>query len=174
MAYFRVKNIKNKKGKIYPYAYLVENKWKGNKKKGKGARQKVKAYLGRVYAYNIADDADFFSFHQIDDINEYIKNREMRGIIRDLIEWEFSRHNVDSVFFNRDNLKINYKTKDVAIKMNEGYLCNYTLSKLINFKIRDGEEVGFELAKTFVDAGLDVPKELFIKLFEKITNDMNY
>lgn len=41
--FIRIKNIKAKNGDIYPYYYLVENMWTP-----KGARQKVKAYLGRV------------------------------------------------------------------------------------------------------------------------------
>jgi len=89
-----------------------------------------------------------------------------------LIEWEIHKHDIHPSFFNADNFKINYKGKDVAIKINEGYMCNHTLSKLINFKINEDEEVGYSLAKVFVDAGINVPKELFVKIFEKITQSI--
>jgi hypothetical protein len=170
MAFFRIKKIKNKQGKIYSYAYLVENKWKGSKKTGKQAKQKVKAYLGKVFKFSQVNEKEFNSYHQIEDTSNYLKQREMRGIVRDLIEWEIHKHDIHPSFFNADNFKINYKGKDVAIKINEGYMCNHTLSKLINFKINEDEEVGYSLAKVFVDAGINVPKELFVKIFEKITN----
>ena len=75
--------------------------------------------------------------------------------------------------FGIDAIAAHYKlikdSKKVAIKINEGYLCNYTLSRLINFKIKEDEEVGLVLAKVFVDAGINIPKDLFVKVFEKIT-----
>ena len=66
--YLRTKAIRNKKtGTIYRYAYAVENKWRRKKGGGKGAKQKVKHYLGKVYSFSLAQDTDFFPFIGIGD-----------------------------------------------------------------------------------------------------------
>ena len=62
MAFFRVKKIKDK-----DYAYIVENEWKPTAKsvgtlrgtKPRGSRQKVKGYLGRLYRFELKNNADF-------------------------------------------------------------------------------------------------------------------
>ena len=56
MAFLRVKNVNGQK-----YAYLVENKWykRGHKGKGRGPRQKVMRYLGRVYSFDKAQNRKF-------------------------------------------------------------------------------------------------------------------
>ena len=59
--------------------------------------------------------------------------------------------------------------KNIAIKNNEGFLCNHTIKKVFNFKpSEDEKETMFGFAKVFVDAGIKVPKETFVKLFEKL------
>ena len=74
MVYIRIKKIK-KKGREYRYAYLVENRWKKRVRKGskKGARQKVKGYLGKVHDFSRVDDKDFISHFSVDDVKEQRK-----------------------------------------------------------------------------------------------------
>jgi len=113
MAFLRVKKINNAK-----YLYLVGNKWykRKAKGKGKGPRQKVIKYLGKVYSFEKANNSDFHYFKNINNIEEYIKNNEKSSIIRDLVEWELFRHHInkDEFGIDFDNKKILKGKKDVA------------------------------------------------------------
>jgi len=164
--FLRIKKIDGKE-----YAYIVQNKWKknptGNGKKG--ARQKVKGYLGRVFSFSRLNNAGFFESLSITDIEKYIKEKSKGQMISDLVFWEMKRHGVskESIEFEKSSIKRD--NKPCCIKINEGMLCGYTLSNLFNFKLESDErEEGFRLAKAFVDAGIEVPKELFIGMYEKI------
>lgn len=172
MAFLRIKNINGQ-----DYAYVVENSWL------KGSRQKVKAYLGRVYRFDIKNDKDFLSFIGISDIEGYIKNNEIKKIVVDLIQWEVFKHEIDKNEFNVDieNRKIQRKNKDICIKINDGIFCSKTLSNLLDFKVEVKEEgkennrediVGYKLAKAFVEAGINVPQEVFVGLFEKMIKQL--
>ena len=172
MVFLRIKKIKDKN-----YAYLVENSWIGN-----SSRQKVKRYIGRVYKFDLKNNVEFESFFNINSIEEYIKNNENKKIIKDLIKWEFFKNDIDDKKFNIDFEKIEIKNneKNACIKINEGYLCSHTLANILNLKrlhedetkseIDDetDDETGFRLAKSFVDAGIKIPQEVFIGIFEKI------
>lgn len=161
--------IRTKKVKGYEYAYLVQNKWKAKGDK-KGARQRVKKYLGRVLSYNIENNYSFFEFIGIRDTNLYLENKDYEQVLKDLIAWEFGRHEIkDDVLIYCDRGKVVKNGKEVCIKMNEGVLCSYTLKKLAFFDGKGSEpEVGKRLAKAFVEAGIDVPQEVFIGMFEKV------
>ena len=169
MSFIRTKKIR-KNGKEYSCAYLVENRWRKRLKGGKkGSRQKVKGYLGRIYEYSKVKDKDFFEHHSIEDVKGYV-DKGYNQVIRDLIEWELHKHNVNKEDFliDFDRKKVDRNNKKAAIMMNEGFLCEHTLRNLMNFKI-EGEEIGYKFAKVFVEAGIDVPEELFVKVFEKLT-----
>jgi len=170
--FIRVKNIKNKKGKVYPYAYLVDNKWykRGNKEKGRGSRQKVKKYLGRVYSFSKENDGGFFEHLKIENIKGYVK-KDKNKIINDMVEWEFFRHNIDKdeFFVDFSNKKVLRCDKEVSLKLNEGLLNSYTLGRLLRFRFTGEErEDGFKMAKYFVEAGIEVPKEVFVGIFDKV------
>ena len=160
MSFIRVKKINGK-----AYAYLVENKWykRGFKGKGKGPRQKVSMYLGRVHYFNKGQDIDFFSFKKIENLGEYLKNNARGKIIRELVEWELFRHNIDKSQFAIDlnNKKIMANNREISLKMNEGFLNSFTLARLFNMRSNDG----YYLAKCFVEAGIEVPKEVFVGMF---------
>ena len=164
MAFIRVKKIDGKE-----YAYLVENRWykRRHKGKNKGPRQKVSRYLGRVYKFNKEKDIDFYSFKKINDLEQYLKNNSnnKNNVFRDLIEWELFRHNINKEDFTIDfsNKKIlNNKTnKEVSLRMNDGFLNGFTLNRIFNLNSRDS----YYLAKAFVEAGIEVPKEVFVGLF---------
>ena len=162
MAFIRTKKIGGKE-----YAYLVENRWYKRKHKGKnkGPRQRVNKYLGRVYSFNKTENIDFFTFKKIKSLELYLKNNfnNKNNVFRDLIEWELFRHNINKEEFAIDfsNRKIMKGNKEVSLRMNEGFLNSFTLARLFNLKSGDS----YYLAKCFVEAGIEVPKEVFVGVF---------
>lgn len=134
--FIRTKKIKNKE-----YAYLVENKWTK-----KGSRQKVKKYLGKI----IKAKRILQNNYLIDDQKTY------QTIINELIKYEL------------DNHKIKNNTSSV-IAMNEGFLCKETITKLLHLKNEKKQRIdkeGEKLANSLLEAGLQLKKEEFSKLFE--------
>lgn len=165
MAFIRTKKIKGAE-----YAYIVENSWR---KRGKKVKQKSKKYLGKVYRFE-AQDIDFAEFHSIHDELDYVQNNTKERIIFDLVAWELAKHgfkkeggklvNGECVFANKKI--VNLKGNKIALGFNEGYMSNYGISKLLHFQA-DVEEDAYDLAKLFVEAGFDVPKEIFVGIFSK-------
>lgn len=161
MTFFRIKKIKGRE-----YAYIVENEWKR-----RGSRQKVKEYIGRAYAFELTNNVDFKHFHKIEDMQEYIGSSEKNKIINDLVEWEFFKFGVknEEFFIDVINAKVQKKKKNVALRLNDGCMCGNTLKSLIEFKSEGDEKSdGYRLARAFVEAGINVPQEIFIVLFGKL------
>lgn len=161
MAFFRIKKIKGKE-----YAYIVENVWKR-----KSSIQKVKAYLGRVYRFGLMNNVDLTQFLKTTSVEDYINNNSKNKIINDLIEWEFFKHDISKQEFSLDlnNMKIQKYKKNIAISINEGFMCNVTLKNLLEFKPEGDEETdGYRFARAFVEAGVKIPQEVFIGLFGKL------
>lgn len=159
--FFRIKKIAGNE-----YAYIVENKWKK-----KSSRQKVRDYIGKVYRFNLVNDADFQQFAKFSSIEEYMKNNENNGIINDLIGWEFFKFGINKKEFSVDLNKsaVIRSKKNVALHINEGFMCDHTLRNLTEFKITGDEESdGFRLARAFVETGIKVPKEIFVGFFNKL------
>lgn len=154
MAFIRIKKIKG-----YEYAYLVENVWR---KRKKGARQKVKQFLGRIHKPELKGDMEFSKE------DEYVKNNSFRQIVKDLVEYELLKHGSKDFIIDFDKGLVLRNDRKVALQMNEGFLCNYTLKNLMNFKL-GGDEAGYDLANAFVEAGIKVPQDLFVKIFEKLS-----
>ena len=161
MGFIRTKKINGKE-----YAYLVKNKWykRKVKDKGKGPRQRVAKYLGRVYNFDKVNDVDFYNFKKINDLGKYLENNKNK-VFRDLVEWELFRHNIDNkeFFIDFDNKKIMKSDKEVSLRMNEGFLNSFTLGRLFGLRSDDS----YYLAKCFVEAGIEVPKEVFVGIFGK-------
>jgi hypothetical protein len=183
MSFIRIKEIGKRGGKKYRYAYLVSNKWKKSISGGKrGSRQKVSKYLGRVVCFEKQKDIGFFEYilKNEKDISRYLEKTK-KDIVEDLVKYELFLRGfvvgVDSitkegVCFEMQNHKFICESgceDKAAIEMNEGFLCNHTLTELINFRACDDDEhvVGIKLAKCFLEAGLNVPKEVFIAYFNK-------
>lgn len=185
MVYIRLKKIR-KKGKEYRYAYLVENRWRKRVRKGskRGARQKVKGYLGKVHEFSRVDDKEFMSHFSVQDIRGYFDEHGMEKIVRDLVRLELLNHGFkeNGDFYANENLAVyisdrgffikNFKEekdRKIVIAMNEGFLCKETFDKLINFNARgDEREVGLELGNALLEVGLRVPKEVFVEMFERV------
>lgn len=160
MSFIRTKKINSKE-----YAYLVENKWYKRRVKGKGlgSRQKVSKYFGRVYSFNKTENINFLTFKKIEDLEQYLKNNDKSKIIKGLVEWELFRHSIDKEEFAIDftNKRLVKGNKEVSLRMNEGFLNSFTLNRL--FGLRSGDS--YYLAKCFVEAGVEIPKEVFVGVF---------
>ncbi len=173
MVFFRIKKIKGKE-----YAYIVENKWKRTPKsvhalrgvKPQGSRQKVKGYIGRVYRFNLKNTIDFLQFKKIEKVEKYVIEKDFKEIIRDLTEWELFRHDIDKSKFTIDlnDSNVQHGTKNVVIMMNEGFFCKYTVNNLFNFKPNNDDSDGYRFARTFVEAGIKVPQDIFVGIFGKL------
>ena len=184
MAYVRVKRIK-KNGKEYSYAYLVENRWKKRVGAGskKGARQKVKGYLGKVHSFPKALNKELISHFAISDVKSYVSEKGVNEIVKDLARLELVNHGFaeNGDFYSNADLAVymgndffikrlsDESDRKIVIAMNEGYFCKETFEKLLNFKASGNEkEVGLALANAILGAGLSVPKEVFVEMFNKV------
>jgi hypothetical protein len=184
MTFIRVKEIGKKHGIKYKYAYLVENKWRKRIKGGKkGSRQRVSKYLGKVVKLNKEKDISFFNFLKLSDINSYLEKSKAE-IIDDLIRYELFLHGFEekegimlknelSLGFDikrKRFVNANGKPENTVIEINEGFLCEHTILKLLDFKKIDDDDhyTGIGLAKAFLEAGLKVPEEIFVGYFNKI------
>ncbi|MEM3127181.1 MAG: hypothetical protein QW331_03895 [Candidatus Woesearchaeota archaeon] len=161
MAFVRKKKIKGKE-----YAYLVENKWTE-----KGSRQKVKAYLGKVLMFPQVKNLELKESEKKD---EFIKN---------LVEWELLKHGFEKqgnlfvqnnvkVLFENNKLKLDDSDVEPAFAFNEGYLCNYFLDQLFSLKLEKKDKqkpkTMMKVAKLFVNSGINIPQEAFIKFYDAI------
>jgi len=162
MSFIRAKKIKE-----HFYAYLVENSWK---KKKQGSRQKVKAYLGRIISLAPKETTPF---------TESLETKKFTEAVKSVIRWQLNAYGFipkEEKLISQDNIIVDFQQKtvkqnnaNVALKINEGYLCSYTLHRLFEFEAEGyEEEVGLQLAEVIVGAGLKVEKQLFVQLFEKI------
>ena len=160
MVFVRIKKIKGKE-----YTYVVENEWKS-----RGSRQKVKGYLGKAHRFDLKNDVDFRQFIKVDSVKNYIEGNGSSKIINDLVEWELFRFNVDKSVFLIDfgSKKIQKGKKDAVLLINEGFLCSLTLTNLLEFKLLDERTDSYRFARVFVEAGIKVPHEVFVDLFEKL------
>ncbi|MBI2646850.1 hypothetical protein HYW99_00045 [Candidatus Woesearchaeota archaeon] len=155
--FIRIKKIKGKE-----YAYEVKNEWTR-----KRSRQKVISYIGRVYRFNLKNDVDFLEFERIPNIDDYFSQNSKAKIINDLIKWELYRFDINRKEFliEIENMHVKKDTKNVALLINEGFLCNVTLKNLLEFKLKGDETDAYRFAKCFIEAGIKVPKEIFIGIF---------
>ena len=151
MSFLRVKKIKG-----HDYAYLVQNRWTS-----KGPRQEVKKYLGRVH---------------------YLKGRGHQTLrfsggkkefLVGLVEYELDRIRgglkKEKVLFDSKKMGFVKGKKKCVLGLNKGFMCDFTLKRVLNFKKSEDIEVdSVKLAKFFIEAGFEVPKEAFIGYFERL------
>ena len=164
MTFIRIKQIKNKSGKSYPYAYVVENRWKGKK-----VVQKVSKYLGRVYEFERGGIKDLTAFLKTS-LESYTGSAKNQDILADLVSWTLEGHGFrkEGEWFCRDNLKVSPASGEVLAKkrpavlhLGDGFLCKHTIMRLKRFRRTGDEEKDiFRLAVYFVESGIKVPKEI--------------
>ena len=159
MSFVRVKKIKGNR-----YAYLVENTWQG-----RGSRQHVKAYLGKVLTPEASSSVS------APDISD--KNFEDSVIT--LAAWTLTNHGFangnglhvrEEVNVDLGAKSVKRKTKAAVLELNEGFMCSHTLKQLLDFQGEGSheEEVGQRLAGQLLEAGISVSHETFVELFKKI------
>lgn len=158
--FIRIKKIKEKH-----YAYHVQNRRVYGK-----VKQKVKEYLGKAYISKKTNNISFFEFVK-SDASSYHQGKSYKEIIEDLIRWELFKNNLNEIQVNTKRYSVSQENQNVVLKLNDGYLYNKTLTELLKFQAVGDDEyfIGQEFAELFVKAGIDIPKELFVKMFEKIT-----
>ncbi|MEK6826431.1 MAG: hypothetical protein AABX90_02275 [Nanoarchaeota archaeon] len=176
--------IRSKKIKNQEYAYLVKNIWR---KRKKSSRQKSSKYLGKLYKFNKIKNNSLEEYINITDINKYLEKTPDNKIIKDLLKLELLNHGFQQKsknIFLLNNFKVNLSKKTVidtktkkpiCLEINNNFLCNYTLSRIINFipkKDLTELQIGKQLANAFESAGIIVPKELFVIIAQKILNDL--
>lgn len=162
MAFIRTKKVKG-----WRYAYLVENKWKQSKTK-----QKVKEYLGRAHKLEnivgIKFKKDITSMSFKEAVAELLKFELMKNGFKEtkgkgnlLIKERFAV-NFDNGHFLSDK-------KPVVFESNEGFICSSTFDRIMGFKPSETEEeTGLRLAEAILEAGISIPHDVFVKLFEKV------
>ena len=170
--YIRVKTIKKQE-----YGYLVQSKWN---KKQSTSKQKFSQYLGRVYSPQKQYSLTLKDVTKAQDIENYVKITDVNQILNDIITVDLLNHNLkrnrntfsDKEFYvDISNLKVyNKKLVPCVVKINNGYLCDYTLKRLFNIKPSNTDEVQFgkELARAVIEAGIGIEKELFVLVFDKL------
>ncbi len=167
--YIRVKNRKNKSGHESSYAYLVVAKHRK-----KHPKQKVKLYLGRV-----------FKLEKRENNEEELKidfKKNLKAIFSDFVritiiecgfkEIEENKLKKEKIIVDLNNLIVyNEETgKKICLKINEGFICDLTLKKLVLFKPPEAieREIGKSLAKMLLEAGIAIKSDSFVALFQKV------
>lgn len=162
MGFVRIKKIKGSE-----YGYLVENTWTA-----KGSRQKVKAYLGKVIKPVKATDIPAPD----------LKDLSYADAVKAVAKWTLKQHGFQegaqsmlmqgTVLADLGELKVINKTNPAVVAMHEGFLCQHTFQDAVGFIPSSNVEevIGRELANVLLEAGLSVPHEVFVQLFEKVHN----
>jgi hypothetical protein len=166
MTFIRTKKRKTSNGDCTcTYAYLVENSWSNEKRQSK---QKVREYLGKVRRPD-KNEISFLEYKGIAGTEEYAEN-SFGKIVQDLVEWELHQHGAKDAKINFDLLTVREaEGKSMVLQMNDGFLCDYTLSRIFAVEKHNGteQEISYMLAKALIESGIAVPKEIFVALYEK-------
>ncbi len=160
--------IRTKEVKGHPYAYLVKNKWTK-----KGPRQKVSKYLGKVHALK-----PFFHTEFEDFCPDY-ENLPPLQLIRASVAHELYRHGfkehkkniwfLEDFTVNLKTAKVRLSKKPAVLGLNNDFLCDLTLKNLLRFKSsKDKNGVAMDLARAFIQAGIPIGQEVYVKLFQDI------
>jgi hypothetical protein len=162
MAYIRVKKI-NK----YLYAYLVENVSTTS-----GPRQKVKQYLGRVYELEKSKEIESSNNGKNKQeilLNLVIPELKVRGFRNKKDKYTNKNLIFDVKYFTLKKKTKSKTEKDAIIKLNDGYLCSFTLNRILSFeKSKEVKKDAQVLAKYFLESGLQINQERFVSFYQLI------
>jgi hypothetical protein len=59
---------------------------------------------------------------------------------------------------------------DLILKINDGYFSEFMIKKILKFQFKGNDEDGKKFAESFIAAGINIDKEIFIELYRKMTN----
>jgi len=166
--FIRIKKRKNKAGKVKAYAYLVSNKYR---KMRKTPKQKVKAYLGRVYYFKETKKLTK-ALNLEKNFREIVQQMMARELEKRGFKQEGQMYQRESICVDLEKgevYDVEKKTK-VCIAINDGLMTNHTLQQIIEFKPPEGleKDIGRALGNAMVSTGVPVDHETFIALFRKI------
>lgn len=169
--------VRLKKLKGNNYAYLVANNWTK-----KGPRQKIKKYLGRCINLEKKKEVEI----GIKNIEEFVHGNGVKKILARVFEYEllkfgFKKDPLRRGFLYYNDIEAKPKTfkiyhkeqkNNIVLKINEGYLCEYLVKRILKFSKKDNEDEienndAIRFAELFIMAGIDIDKEIFIELFQK-------
>ncbi len=169
--------IRIKKIKGMQYAYLVKSVWKEQT-----ARQKVVKYLGKIYQVPKVNQGSFQEFCE----KEKKNIKEAKEIIQSLMEWTLYQHGFvkdqllqtkwiyehGKIVGNPETFELTSGQKEVTLKINQGHMNSFSLQELskieLSAKTEEQRKAATILAKAFVAAGIEVPQETFIDIFQQI------
>lgn len=147
MAFIRLKKIAG-----HQYAVLVENTWTS-----KGPRQSSKRYLGRYREF----PATQIQPPAVPDVAAHVR--------AELLACGFSdKLALDKIKVNLQNCTVRDGRKRIVLGINGGYLCDFTLRKLLHFVPLEEVTPGYGLARAFSDAGVRVARDQFVRIYQKI------
>jgi uncharacterized protein YejL (UPF0352 family) len=157
--------IRPKRIKKHEYAYLVRNRWTK-----KGTRQKAR-YLGRIHELQKQSDIPY----PMD--SRFLLRASAREIVESLVSWVLEAHGfkkdksllaLGDIEVNLNSATVKQGSQDIVLRIGEDYMCRDSLRKLQRFKSdKDAKGVGLDLAKAFIGAGIQVPPEIFVIVFQK-------
>lgn len=156
--FVRTKRIQNKE-----YAYLVANEWTTS-----GSRQKVVKYLGKIHKPE----------KKIERTIAFDSMKELDKLFTDAIKWELENHGFqhnngiltkEGIIVNLNEGSVTAKNRNTVLGLNDGFLCEHTLQELKHFApSTNQEETSMRLATKTIEAGLKLPTEAVVQLFEKM------
>ncbi len=153
MGYIRIKKISGN-----PYAYLCSTI-----STPKGPRQKVGKYLGRVHEMPNSTE-----------ISREVAGNNRKKLLQDLIIRELEGHGFISRgdkhvkdTFSFQDFAIRKGNKSTVLKLSNGYLCDFTVSRIRNFKrSKNIAKDAKILATYFHQAGILISQEEFIRFYQ--------
>jgi len=171
----RIKKRKDSSGKTKKYAYLVRSKRR--KKSKKHPKQKVVAYLGRIIQLNNHQQSS-----TIINKGQNIKTT-IKAMLADLLLSNGFKSS-DKTLFTKNTILVDLSKKQVkhketgqkfCLQVNEGFMTNYTLKQILNYKPPETTEkgVGMDFAQKILSAGLKPNKEAFLELYSSISKDFH-
>ncbi len=156
MAYIRTKKINENK-----YGYLVESK-----NTEKGPRQKVKGYLGKVFELEKKGKVEVADTPGNDKkellLSIMLPELQLRGFKK-----RSGKFCCNNIVLCPRTFSLSQKGKKVVLSLNGGYLCDFTLQRIIGFrKSKDFSRDGYTLAKYFLEAGLLISEDNFVRFYQ--------
>lgn len=174
--YIRTKKIKN-----HLYAYLVSARWS---KRKSAPKQKTVKYLGKLHTLEKKHNKTFEQYIK-KDLEKYLKKTPRKKITLDLVRCELLNHRFKQtkkdIWIYQDFI-VDLKTKKVynkdtkrtiCLEINNNFFTTHTLRNIVDFSSPPNltkVQIGKSLAKAFLSAGIVLPEEIFVNIFQKISS----
>ena len=179
--YIRTKTRK-KRNATFTYAYLVSSKYKKSKR---SPRQKVKAYLGRVFVLEKTSTDPQLAIKNIKIEQKEPISPIKKVILKELANYGFSSLTEKILISKKPEIAINIESgeivqtknnKKACLKLDLGYLSSHNFKGIWNYRPPIGllpMQMGKHLAKSLLSAGIVLNQETFINLFNDIATINN-